>query len=91
MKRPQKKKAVALNYDPNQNQAPRVVAKGEGYIAEKIIEKAKVHDVMIYEDKSLVQLLYQLELNSQIPPELYPIIAEVFALVYQGEKMAKRG
>ncbi|TCS79205.1 EscU/YscU/HrcU family type III secretion system export apparatus switch protein [Tepidibacillus fermentans] len=87
----QKKKAVALKYIPNQDQAPHLIGKGEGYLAEKIIEEAKNHQVLIHEDDALVQILYQLELNSEIPSELYSVIAEIFALVYQAEKMAKRG
>lgn len=81
------KKAVALKYDPVKNNAPHVVAKGSGEVADKIVEKAAEHDVLVREDKALIQLLYQLEINEQIPPHLYPIIAEVFTLVYQAEQL----
>ena len=85
----QQKKVVALDYDKEKDGAPRVVAKGEGMIAEKIIEKAEQNDITVHEDPALAQILYQLELNQEVPSELYPVIAEVFALVYQAEKMAK--
>ncbi|OEG00382.1 hypothetical protein BHF71_00290 [Vulcanibacillus modesticaldus] len=88
MKNNSLKKAVALNYVPSKDEAPQIIAKGSGYVAEKIIEQGKKHDVKIHEDQSLIQLLYQLELNQQIPSELYPIIAEIFAMVYQAERIA---
>jgi len=88
MKKKENKKAIALKYDKKNYSAPHVIAKGSGYIAEKIIDEAKQHDVNILEDKALVQLLYNLELNQQIPPHLYPIIAEVFAIVYRAEGVA---
>lgn len=88
MKNSYDKKAIALKYDPAKHQAPHVVAKGSGYIAEKIIDEAKNNDISIREDKALAQMLFQIELNQQIPPSLYPIIAEVFALVYKAEQSA---
>lgn len=84
------KKAVALTYEPNKYQAPRVIAKGTGEVADKIINKAKEHNIKIHEDKALIQLLYQLEINEQIPEKLYPVIAEIFALVYQAEQILER-
>lgn len=89
MKEKLPKKAVALKYDPLKNAAPQVVAKGAGDIAEKIIKTAEENQVNIHEDKALVQMLYQLDLNEQIPIELYPIIAEIFALVYKAELIAR--
>jgi len=80
-----RKKAVALKYDPNKNSAPHLIAKGTGEVAENIIHEAKEHHVHIYEDKALVHILDQLELNQQIPEEIYPIIAEVFAFIYKIE------
>ena len=76
-------KAVALKYDDKKNKAPRVIAKGRGDIAEKIIEVAKAHNVPLYEDKNLVQLLEALELETEIPPELYRAVAEVLAFIYR--------
>ncbi len=76
-------KAVALKYDDKKNKAPRVIAKGRGEIAEKIIEVAKAHNVPLVEDKNLVQLLEALELETEIPPELYRAVAEVLAFIYR--------
>ena len=76
-------KAVALKYDHQKNKAPRVIATGRGEIAEKIIEVAKAHNVPLYEDKNLVQLLEALELETEIPPELYRAVAEVLAFIYR--------
>jgi flagellar biosynthesis protein len=76
-------KAVALKYDDKKNKAPRVIAKGRGDIAEKIIEVARAHNVPLYEDKNLIQLLEALELETEIPPELYRAVAEVLAFIYR--------
>lgn len=85
-----RKKAVALKYDSEKKSAPHVIAKGQGEVAKNIIDEAKNNDVNIHEDKALTQMLYQLDVNEQIPPNLYPIIAEVFALIYQAEKNVDR-
>jgi len=76
-------RAVALRYEQEKDEAPRVVAKGRGEIAEKIIAIAREHGITIYEDDELVQVLARLELNQMIPPELYHAIAEVLAFVYR--------
>jgi flagellar biosynthesis protein len=76
-------KAVALKYDQEKDKAPKVIAKGKGEIAEKIIEIAKAHNLPLYEDKNLVQILAALELESEIPPELYRAVAEVLAFIYR--------
>ena len=78
-----RKEAIALNYNPENNNSPTVVAKGKGKIAENIIEKAALNDVPIYEDKNLVELLGNLDLNESIPEELYEAVAEVFAFIYR--------
>jgi len=76
-------KAVALKYDRKKDNAPRVIAKGRGEIAEKIIEVAKAHNVPMYEDKNLIQILEALDLETEIPPELYRAVAEVLAFIYR--------
>ena len=78
-----RKEAIALTYNPQDSNGPVVKAKGKGKIAESIIEKAKEHDVPIYEDPNLVQLLGQLGMNESIPEELYQAVAEVFAFIYR--------
>lgn len=77
------KKAVALSYQQDLEDAPKLTAKGMGETADKIIEIAKTHKIPIQEDQSLVSLLSQLDLNQMIPPELYAAVAEIFAFIYQ--------
>ena len=76
-------KAVALKYGRKKDNAPRVIAKGRGEIAEKIIEVAKAHNVPLYEDKNLIQILEALDLETEIPSELYRAVAEVLAFIYR--------
>lgn len=91
MKQPyERKSAVALRYTPGEAEAPRVVAKGKGFTADKILEQAKEHGVPVQQDSSLVQVLSNLELNEQIPVELYQVVAEVLAFVYQADQRSGR-
>jgi flagellar biosynthesis protein len=76
-------KAVALRYDKDKEAAPRVIAKGRGDIAKKIIEIAEAHNLPRHEDKNLIQILEALELEAEIPAELYRAVAEVLAFVYR--------
>ena len=78
-----KAKAVALKYNKEKDAAPKITAKGRGIIAEKIVETAQAHDVPLYENKNLVQVLEALELETEIPPELYRAVAEVLAFIYR--------
>jgi len=78
-----RKEAVALTYQPEASDAPKVVAKGKGKIAENILEKAAENGIPIQEDVSLVELLGKLDINESIPEELYQAVAEVFAFVYR--------
>ena len=75
-------KAVALRYKPGLEQAPRVIAAGKGKIAEKIIRIAKEHNIHVHNDPDLVEMLSELELNSEIPPELYVVVSEILVFVY---------
>lgn len=77
------KKAAALRYSQGEDDAPKLVAKGKGFIAEKIIEVAKEHNIPIHEDANLVHVLEKMDLNTEIPQELYRAVAEVLALVYR--------
>jgi len=75
--------AVALRYRQEEDEAPVVIAKGQDYLALKIKEIAKEHDIVIVENKPLAQALYKTtELGSTIPPELFQAVAEVLAFVY---------
>lgn len=77
--------AVALTYGQHQNSAPTVVAKGRGLIAQAIIERAKQHGVYVHESQDLVGLLMQVELDQEIPPQLYLAVAELLAWLYRLE------
>lgn len=81
-----RKEAVALTYKPGVIDAPTIVAKGKGKIADNILAKAKEHNVPIQEDASLVGLLGQLDINQTIPDELYQAVAEVFAFIYKVDR-----
>lgn len=76
--------AVALAYDGGDG-APRVAAKGRGLIAETIIERAREAGIYVHESPQLVALLMQVDLDSQIPQELYVAVAEVLAWLYKLE------
>lgn len=75
-------KAAALKYNAQVSSAPIVKAKGVGGVAEKIIQLAREHNIPIKEDADLVELLVQLDLEQEIPPELYKMVAEIMAFVY---------
>jgi len=77
------KKAVAIKYDQNLDRAPRVVAKGKSLLAEKIIAVARENDIPLIEDQNLAQVLEALDLETEIPPELYRAVAEVLAFIYR--------
>ncbi|MBQ5425754.1 MAG: flagellar biosynthesis protein FlhB [Pseudobutyrivibrio sp.] len=75
--------AVAILYDNTKDDAPRVVAKGEDYLAKKIKDVAKESNVPIVENKPLARALYAtVEIDETIPPELYQAVAEILAVVY---------
>ena len=74
------KKAVALEYEPG-DQAPKVIATGQGKLAERIIDVAKEADVPIHKDAKLAESLSILDIGEYIPPELYSIVAEVLVFV----------
>jgi flagellar biosynthesis protein len=80
------KRAVALEYEMGKDRAPRVTAKGKGYIAEKIIEIAREHKIPLHEDREMVQVLEALDIDMEIPPELFRAVAEVLAFIYRMNK-----
>lgn len=81
-------KAAALSYKQGKDSAPKVVAKGSGLMAEKIMEIARKHNIPLREDPQLVEVLSTLDLHQEIPPELYKAVAEILAFVY---RMTKKG
>ena len=81
-----KKKAVALRYDKDKENAPRVVAKGEGKSAENIIKIAQLHNLPIKKDEDLIELLSKVELDKEVPEALYRAVAEIFSFIYKVSK-----
>ena len=75
--------AVALRYDRERERAPRVLAKGQGAVAEHILALAEEHGIPLWEDRDLVKLLGVLDLGAEIPPDMYTALAEVLAWVYR--------
>jgi len=76
------KQAIALRYDHKKENAPKVVAKGKGITAENIIKIAQLHNLPITQDEDLVELLSKVEVDHEIPENLYIAVAEVFKFLY---------
>lgn len=76
------KKAVALRYDREKENAPRVIASGKGISAENILKIAELHNLPIKKDEDLVELLSKIEIDHEIPENLYIAVVEVFQFLY---------
>lgn len=85
-----RKKAVALKYDVTKDSAPRVVAKGQGEMAERIVAIAREHQVAVEQDPELVNYLYAIDVFDQIPVQLYGVVAELLAFIYNLDQKAGR-
>jgi len=72
--------AVAITYDPKES-APKIIASGKGYLADKIIAKAKEVDIPLHKDEKLAATLSKIEVGNMIPPELYEVVAEILVFV----------
>ena len=77
------KKGVALGYNRQKDNAPKVLATGSGEVAKNIINLAKSHDIPIKEDADLVEILSKVDLNEEVPPNLYKAVAEIFNFLYR--------
>jgi flagellar biosynthesis protein len=86
---PKPKTAIALSYDP-EDQAPKVIASGKGYVADRIIERAKEADIPRHKDEKLANSLSKLEIGDMIPPELYEVVAEVLTFVDKMDRIKDR-
>jgi flagellar biosynthesis protein len=75
--------AAALQYDLEQDDAPKVIARGQRKIAEQILAEARKHNIPIHEDPDLVTALAGVNLGEEIPVELYHVVAEVLAYIYR--------
>lgn len=82
----QPNRAVALSYNPDKDQAPRVVAGGRGEVGRRIIELAKENGVPVHQDPVLVETLLALDIGREIPPELYQVVAEILVFVQHLER-----
>ena len=74
---------MALGYNRQKDNAPRVLATGSGKVAKNIINLAKSHDIPIKEDADLIEVLSKVDLNEEVPPNLYKAVAEIFNFLYQ--------
>jgi flagellar biosynthesis protein len=77
------RRVVALRYDPGRDRAPKVAGKGQGAIAERILEVARQHNIPVRQDKDLLQILAQLDLHREVPSQVYKAVAEILAFVYR--------
>jgi flagellar biosynthesis protein len=83
-----RREAAALRYDRGKDSAPRIVAKGKGVVADKILEIARRHGIPIREDRELIRMLASLDLYREIPPDLYKAVAEILAFLYSRNRGA---
>jgi flagellar biosynthesis protein len=90
MKPRERQKAVALRYEQGRDRAPTLVAKGRGKMAERIVALAEAYDVPLVEDRSLVETLENLDLDTEIPEALYRAVAEVLVFVYRMDRSLNR-
>jgi len=84
------KKAVAMRYEPGRDRAPYITAKGRGELAEEIIALAEAVGVPLRRDPDLIQVLWGLDLDQEIPPLLYVVVAEMLAYVYYVNERYRR-
>jgi flagellar biosynthesis protein len=82
------RKALSLEYKEGKQRAPKITAKGRGRIADEIIRIAGENGIPIREDRDLLEILYPLEVESEIPPELYGVVAELLAYIYRMNQKA---
>lgn len=84
------KAAVALGYDPEKEDAPRIIAAGRGELAEALLAAAEKHKVPVFADHPLANALVRLEIGAYVPPELYAAVAEVLAFLWSLEREQAR-
>lgn len=77
------KKAVALGYDKGRDNAPKLLAKGKGELARRIMLLAEEHGIPVRREPDLLTLLEPIELGDEIPGEAYKVIAEILAFLYR--------
>ncbi|MFH1710054.1 MAG: EscU/YscU/HrcU family type III secretion system export apparatus switch protein [bacterium] len=87
---PAKRTAVAMRYDVEANKAPLILASGRGAVADEILRIAEENKIPLYENRELANMLAKLEIDTEIPPQLYILVAEVLFFVYKLDKMAEK-
>jgi flagellar biosynthesis protein len=85
-KRPVRKAAVALGYDPDKENAPKILAAGQGELAEALLRIAQEHNVPVHTNQPLASALIKLDVGTYLPPELYAAVAEVLAFLWRMEQ-----
>jgi flagellar biosynthesis protein len=88
--RPPRPSAIALRYQPQApflDAAPRLVAKGEGLLAERILQLARQHGIPVERDPDLLAALQPLEVNRMVPPELFKAVAVMLAALYRANRL----
>lgn len=81
MKQEKKKQTVALHYDVEKDQAPKIIATGQGITADNMLKVAEESQVPIHFDEKLVKELIQFKVGTEIPPELYEIVSQILIFV----------
>jgi len=81
--------AIALSYEPTEA-APKIIASGKGYLADKIIQKATESDIPLHRDEKLANTLSKLEIGDSIPPELYEVVAEILVFVDKMDRIKNK-
>ena len=85
-----KRTAVAMRYDVEADKAPLILASGRGAVADEILRIAEENKIPLYENRDLASILAKLEVDSEIPSQLYVLVAEVLFFVYKLDKMAEK-
>lgn len=86
------KQAAALQYSPDTDRAPKIIATGKGEVAQRIIDKANESNVPVYKDANLANTLSSLSIGDEIPPEIYDVVAEILLFIgnvdkYYGDRL----
>ena len=82
-------RVAALRYDHPKDRAPKLVARGEGHVAERILALAREHGIPVHEDRELVDVLARLDLEEDIPGDVYQVVAEILAFLYRAHLAAR--
>ena len=85
-----RQRAIALRYDPNKDIAPKLLAKGAGIIAEKILENAIDYEIPVHQDAALVNDLTRMDLGENIPKELYDVVAQILIFISDLDRQESR-